>query len=294
MQTAVSIPRSVGLAAIGMRSAGRRVQVVAFGGHTFAVGAGAWAKGEPRTSMDYSAIAGPERRALFYVALAPALDGNELRDAMLVIGLPVPLLQDQEQARIVLDSLRGLKGEHTFALGDANHAFSIAKIKVVAQPVGAYVDWMYDAEMKARSGVNRAEVCVVDIGMNTLDLYVVRGGEVVESFIGGAEVGVRRLLEILNGDGRDITELDADLRAGILKPSDNQMDSWLGEVLAAIKRTLPALKRFTAVIPTDGGAVVLGQKLRLALVAKGAAVHFPDEPVTVNVRGFWKYGMRYA
>jgi hypothetical protein len=124
--------------------------------------------------------------------------------------------------------------------------------------------------------------------------YVVRGGEVVESFIGGAEVGVRRLLAILNSDGRDITELDADLRAGQLKPNEDQVDSWLGDVLAAIKRTLPALKRFSAVIPTGGGAVVLGQKLQHALGTKGAAVHFPDDPVIANARGFWKYGLRYA
>jgi hypothetical protein len=172
VQTAVSIPRSIGLAAIGMRAAGRRVQTISFDRHTFAVGTGAWAKGEPRTSMDYSAIAGPERRALFYAALAHALNGNALRDATLVIGLPVPLPQDREQARIVLDSLRGLKGEHAFTQGNADHVFSIAKIKVVAQPVGAYVDWMYDVEMTVRAGANRAEVCVVDIGMNTLDLYV--------------------------------------------------------------------------------------------------------------------------
>jgi hypothetical protein len=30
--------------------------------------------------------------------------------------------------------------------------------------------------------------------------------------------------------------------------------------------------------------------LRTALIAKGAAVHWPEDPIATNVRGLWKWG----
>jgi hypothetical protein len=40
------------------------------------------------------------------------------------------------------------------------------------------------------------------------------------------------------------------------------------------------------------GAIVLGELLRSALAAKVAAVHWPADPVTANVVGFYKWGCR--
>ena len=67
-------------------------------------------------------------------------------------------------------------------------------------------------------------------------------------------------------------------------------DKLLGEILGIIEQTWPNLRRFDTVIPSGGGAVILGDALRLALIAKGAAVHWPDDPVTANVIGLWKWG----
>ena len=39
-----------------------------------------------------------------------------------------------------------------------------------------------------------------------------------------------------------------------------------------------------------GGSIVLGDLLRLALISKGAAVSWPEDPSTTNVRGLWKWG----
>lgn len=294
LQSAVARPKSVGLATIGMRSASNHVPTITFDGHNFVVGPGSWNKGEPLTSMDYSSLVSPERLALFYAALHGALPKQAEAPATLVIGLPVPLLQDQAQATVVLESLKRFKGQHTFEINATSQTLSIQKIRVVAQPVGAYVDWLYDEAFAQRAGGGKAEVAVVDIGMNTLDLYVIANGQVLERHIGGAEVGVRRLLELLASNGHDLVELDADLRRGALRPEAGQLETWLGEILAAIKRTWPTLKRFSAVIPTGGGALVLNDKLKLALAAKGAAVHWPTNPLAANVQGFWKYGMKYG
>lgn len=293
VQSAVSIPRQTGLAAIGLKAAGRKVRVVNINGHEFATGVGAGTRGQLKTSMDYSALSSLERRALFYSAAAEVLNGA-MEDALLVVGLPVPLLEDREQAGAVLESLKQLKGEHTFEASHQSYSFSVGRIKVLAQPAGAYIDWAYDATLRvqARAGSVKSEVLVLDIGLNTLDIYVLKNGQVLESFIGGAEVGVKRLLELLTTNGHDLMEMDAELRSGALRPEAALLEGWLGEVLAAIKRTTPNLRRFDVVIPCGGGALVLGDRLRLALAAKGAAVHWPDNPVTTNVAGFYKYGLK--
>jgi hypothetical protein len=291
IQSAVSRPKSVGLATIGMRAASQQVPIVEIGDTAFAVGPGSWNRGEPLTSLDYNSLVAPERLALFYAALG-SVDIPHISAFTLCVGLPVPLLQDKAQATIILDSLKRFKGNHHFTIGHKAHELEISRVKVLAQPVGAYVNWLYDDQLNLRSNGNKAEVAVMDVGFYTLDLYAIANGQVSERHIGGAEVGVHRLLDLLVNDGHDLAEIDLALREGTIRPEASQLDMWLGEILAAIKRTWPSLKRFTAVIPTGGGALVLGDKLKAALAAKGAAVHWPDDPLTANVRGFWKYGVK--
>jgi hypothetical protein len=155
--------------------------------------------------------------------------------------------------------------------------------------VGAYADWLLDNELRIRKNGRQAEVAVLDIGMNTLDLYVVQDGKVLPRFIGGDKVGVRRLLEILNSNGHEPEELDALIRTGRIRPTKEQLESWLSEILAAIERTWPNLRRFNTVIPAGGGSALLGDLLRVALISKGAAVTIPEDPSTTNVRGLWKW-----
>ena len=162
-------------------------------------------------------------------------------------------------------------------------------MKALAQPVGAYADWLLDEEVHIRKNGRQAEVAVLDIGMNTLDMYVIQDANILPRFIGGDKVGVRRLLEILNTNGHEPEELDAQMRSGRLRPSKDQLDSWLSEVLASIERTWPNLRRFTTIVPAGGGSVVLGDALRLALISKGAAVSWPENPGLTNVRGLWKW-----
>lgn len=303
MQTAVSRPRNIGLAAVGMKSAGRSVPIVQFSGHTFAVGPQSWTRGAPLTSMDYSSLVAPERLALFYAALAEAYALSEKArkstpvglpmNGTLVVGLPVPLLEDENLAATVRDSLRQLKRVHTFTIDRQDYSVGITTIKVLAQPVGGWMDWLYGDDLKLRDSASpKIEAAVIDLGMNTLDIYVIQNGQVIDTFVGGAEVGVRRLIELMQTNGHDLVELDAQLRNGTITPSSEQLDAWLSEVNAAIKRTLPSLKRFGIVIPVGGGASILGDRLRRALTSRGAVVYTHPEPVTANVRGLWKFGGR--
>ncbi len=289
LQSVVARSRSLGLAAIGMRMAQQAIEVE-FENHHYIAGPSAWNWSDPMSSQDFTALTSPERRTLFYAALAGLLPQEETCVEWLIVGLPVPLLQDEIQAEAVMSGLKTYKGDHHFSVNGASYHLSIHRLKVLPQPVGAYADWAINEALQLRKGSAQADIAVLDLGENTLDLYAIQSGRVSPRFVGGGKVGVRRLLHLLDGGGRDLAEVDYDLRCGRLKPSRDQLESWLGEVMGVVEQTWPSLRRFTAVIPTGGGSLVLGDILRNALAAKGAAIHWPQDPINANAIGLWKWG----
>ena len=292
LQSAVARPREIGMAAKGLETHSRPQTVRLANGDAYVTGPGAWAWGEPLSSLDFNDQTSPQRLALFYAAISHLLPPGEHLCDLLVIGLPVPLLQDDLQAKAVMAGMSQYKATHEFGVDGKPYRLTIKHLRALAQPVGAYADWMLNEEGHVRQGAANAEAAIIDIGMNTLDLYVIQGWKVSPRFIGGGKLGIRRLLEVLNPSGRDLEELDAALRRGVLQPSEEQKHVWLGAILGNIERIWPGLRRFNIVIATGGGAVVLGESLRSALAAKGAAVHWPENPVTSNVTGFYKWGCR--
>jgi hypothetical protein len=292
LQSAVARPREIGMAAKGLETQARPQTVTLANGQSYVTGPGAWAWGEPLSTLDFNDQTSPQRVALFYAAISHLLPPGEHFCDLLVIGLPVPLLQDELQAKSVTAGLSLYKTAHEFSVDGKQYKLTIKHMRALAQPVGAYADWMLNEEGHVRQGAANAETAIIDIGMNTLDLYVIQGWKVSPRFIGGGKLGIRRLLENLNPNGRDLEELDEALRRGALQPSEDQKQVWLGAILGNIERLWPSLRRFNIVIPTGGGAAVLGETLRSALAAKGAAVFWPENPVTSNVAGFYKWGCR--
>lgn len=292
LQSAVTCPHEIGMAAKGLETQTRPQTITLVNGQSFVAGSGAWAWGEPLSTLDFNELTSPQRLALFYAALSHLLHPGEHVIDLLVVGLPVPLLQDELQAKAVMAGLVQYKTIHEFRVDNEKYNLVIKLLKALPQPVGAYADWLLDAEGHVRQGGVNAEVAVLDIGMNTLDLYVIQGWKVAPRFIGGGKLGIRRLLENMNPAGRDLEELDSALRSGTLQPTVEQKTAWLGAILGNVERTWSSLRRFDAVIPTGGGAVVLGELLRSTLASKGAAVHWPADPVTANVVGFYKWGCR--
>jgi hypothetical protein len=289
IQSAIARPQDLGLVAIGMRQA-RHGSEIALEGETFTFGEGAWNQGRLHGGLDYASLASLERRALFLGTAANLLEPGSHKFELMVIGLPVPLLKDKVQAEGIFKRLKTWKGAHQFQKDKQDYQVSIERIKVLAQPVGAYANWLLDEELNVRRAGRKAEVAVLDIGFNTLDLYVVQGGQVLPRFIGGGKVGVRRLLNLLNEDERELEELDGALRRRKVRPSKTHLELWLNEILAAMERSWPNLKRFSAVIPSGGGAVLLDNLLRNTLISKGAAIYWPEDPLNANVIGLWKWG----
>lgn len=276
---------------IGLRAAGR-AKTVSVGAEDYLVGDGAWYSGQPLGTLDYGSLVAADRLPLLYAGLAALLEPGSYLVNNLAVGLPVPLLQNADQAKAVLDELRGYKRPHDFRLKGKKYSFEVERIRVLPQPVGAYADWLLDDQLRIRSGRRHAEVGVIDIGLNTLDLYVLMAGQAEPRYVGGAKAGVRRLLDLINGSGRDLIEVDSELRSGALPVDPGSLAIWLGQILGEVERTWPALSRFSAVIPTGGGARLLGERLARSLVARGAAVSWPADPVTANVSGLWKWTAR--
>jgi hypothetical protein len=291
LQSAIARPRVLGMAAEGVDVSSRPKTVRLEDSTEYVAGPGAWSWGNPENSMDYSDIASQKRLALFFSSFAQIHHPGFYEVDLMVMGLPVPLLQDELQAEPMIDALKVYKGRHSFVYDGSSYMININRVRVLPQPVGAYANYSLDENGHLRRGISKEEVAVMDLGMNTLDLYVIRGFEAVPRFIGGDKLGVRRLLENLNGR-KDIEELDADLRAGRLSVDDTQMDNWLISILGSLERNWRSLKNFDAVIPTGGGSAVLGTRLSNALAAKGAAVHWPKDPVTANVDGLYRWGVR--
>jgi len=294
LQSAVVRPVEMGGAALGMRVADAACRV-SFEGYEFMVGAGAWRWGRPLDSLDFGAIVGPGRLALMYAALANVAQPGDLGDCRLVIGLPVPLMLDEVQMAATKETLRKLKRPHVFTTAAGEYRFTVAALSAVAQPAGAFHDWLYNDELLPREGGARGNIAVLDLGMNTLDLFVIEDGVVQPVRLGGDTVGVRSLLGLISSNGYELAELDDQIRAGKLRPRDTDLDIWLGEVMHIVEKAWgKKLTRFKVVIVAGGGAVLLGRKLEGALAAKGAALHWPADPVATNVKGLWKYGVKHG
>ena len=236
LQSAIARPQEVGLAATGMKIAAQ-VDLIQLEGNTFAIGPGTWHWGSLLSGRDYSALASLERRALAFGTLATLIKPGSYLINHLVIGLPVPLLVDELQATAIMEALKEYKREQHFTFNGQKYELFIDRLRVLAQPVGAYADWLLDGNLRPRKGGRHSEVAVLDLGMNTLDLYVIQDGKVEPRFVGGDRVGVRSLLELLTTNGHDPEELDADLRSGRLRVPPNKMKSWLGKVLNAVDRS---------------------------------------------------------
>ena len=129
IQSAVARPQSVGLAAIGMKTASQ-VKLVQLDGYEFAIGPGTWHWGNLLTSRDYSALASPERRALAFGTAAGLLEPGRHDIDLMVVGLPVPLLQDTTQAEAVMGGLKTYKGTHQFSVRPQSVVYNKRRVQL--------------------------------------------------------------------------------------------------------------------------------------------------------------------
>ncbi len=259
---------------------------------SFYVGAGSHDYGRPVENLDVDRFNGtPEMKALLHGSLTRYQQryGKFAAPLTVVVGLPNEVLTGDQAEQNVENVKRWLRGSHTWDADGEPFSAEIADVKAASQVTGGLFDYLLDAQgqfIPERKGAFNSEVGVITLGFGTVELMVVRNREMVQRFTSGAASGVRRLLEIVNGQRLySLGELDMQLRAGQLDTRE-ALPIWEREVTGVIERQWgTAWKRFAVVLIMGGGAVLLKDSLPARFNGRA---FMPDEPVQAIARGLYR------
>jgi hypothetical protein len=229
--------------------------------------------------------------ALFYGALSR----YEVPQAPLnlYLGLPIRALMDSDAASTQAAIRDAFCRSHTWAVDGVSHAVTVDAVRITSQPVGAMFDYLLDDSGQLPLGRRMAakdELGILGIGMNTLDLLVVRNATPVQRFTAGETLGVRRLLELMHNDGSySLAELDLRLREATMTATEAGR-LWGTEVLGFIERTWGReFRRFRVIVAVGGGTELLREPLLRRFRDK---LHIPDDPIISTARGLYKYSLK--
>lgn len=295
---------------LGRRRRPRQPDQVTFDKITYLVGENVARYARPVERMDFLRLSdGPELRSLFYDVVFRLL-GEGQHGANVMVGLPVEVMADRQQARATLRALRGwMATRHKYTVNGREVRLDVENVKVMAQPAGTFFAWGLNSQgkwMRDRSAL-RAPVAICDIGFHTLDLFTVEGGEVVARFTGGDTVGMRRAAELIinsvrTGHGVDLSLHEADAFARQRHPRlhtaggevklraqvDQALDTTAAAVVTFVERQWGNGRQFAHLLFTGGGAEALKATL---LCQYPHGVVLPNA-VTANALGLAQYANR--
>ena len=264
----------------------------------FYVGANAHDAGMAIENLGLERFAGsPEIQALTLGAFSRYIQQNGPLDAPLSItcGLPLESLSGDEARANVEGVQRWLCGEHTWQADGKPYTLNIVEARITSQPIGGLFDALLDDDGRfipsRRDWFNR-EIGVLSIGMSTLEMICVRNRVPVPRFTAGVAGGVRRLLELVDGQRLySLGELDSLLRAGKLDISQ-ALTIWQEEIFGRVEKLWGTTwRRFAAVILLGGGVILLKDTLPFHFGGKAVV---PDDPVLATARGLAKLGLMQA
>ena len=292
MQSAVSVGGAHAVRPMaGLKAAKPPLRIETLAGR-FYVGEGAHDWGRPIETLDFDRLTGsPELMALFYGALTRYVVPAE--PLSLIVGLPIHALMDDDATATQAAVRAAFRGTHTWAADGVPHAAAVEAVRITSQPVGAMFDYLLDNAGQMPLGRRMAvkdEMGILGIGMNTLDLLVVRNATPVQRFTAGETLGVRRLLELMRSDGVfSLAELDLRLReAPTAAPEASRL--WGTEVLGFIERTWGReFRRFRVIVAVGGGTALLREPLLRRFKDK---LFVPDDPIISTARGLYKYSLK--
>jgi hypothetical protein len=206
-----------------------------------------------------------------------------------IVGLPNEVLTGDQAEQNVENVKRWLRGNHTWTADGEPFSVEITEVKAAGQVTGGLFDYLLDAEgrfIPDRKGAFNGEVGVITIGFGTVELMVVRERTPVPRFTSGAASGVRRLLELVNGQRLySLGELDMQLRTGQLDIR-GALPIWEREVTGVIEKQWGAAwKRFDVVLIMGGGAILLKDSLPYRFNGRA---YLPAEPVQAIARGLYR------
>ncbi|MBN1139299.1 MAG: ParM/StbA family protein [Anaerolineae bacterium] len=286
----------------GLRAMKPPMQIVTALGR-FYLGLNAHDWGRPVENLaDDRFLGAPEVAALFYGGMTAYARQYSLilHSIQAVVGLTQSAFTEDAASNVVAGVRGWLLGSHGWQVEDAekdtpsSEAFQLAveSVDVTSQAAGTMFDYFLDDQgefIPSRKPAYKQEIGIVSVGMNTLELLVIRNGAPVERFLASETAGVRRLLEIIDPSGMySRGELDTQLRLGKLNYAD-ALPAWTSEIGGHIERRWGnAFRRFATTIVVGGGALILKDALTTRFNGKAFVT---DAPIMAVARGLYKLGM---
>ena len=241
-------------------------------------------------------------RALVEAGLT--LAGRSVIDR-LVTGLPVDEAADPTRRQALQ---RRLQGTHLLANNDR---VEVRTVTVLAQPVGAFLDYVARCSEEDLARAQQGRVLVIDAGFYSLDWTLIEAGRVRDSSSGTSTLAMSALLERaekhLRGAGRGSVGIE---RLEDAARSDGRFllgGQWfrLADVVAEIapafldgalsemrERLRQDSRSLDAVVVAGGGARTYESIARR--IGGRDVVRLAPEPVAANARGFFAFGARLA
>lgn len=278
----------------GLNATKTALRLTLSSGETFIVGKGAQEIGRPHEDYGMQRFMGtPEMLALVYGIVTRFIQQyGEIEDPVKIYcGLPIEILSGDNAKKNVSEIQHWLKKDHTWEVDNKKYHLDVSEVRVTSQPGGAFFDYILDMDGKIKPDWQISythEIGVVSVGMNTIELLVIKNKSVLERFSAGSTSGVRRLLELVNtNQSYSIGELDSLLRSNNLDISQ-ALPIWEREVTGEIeKRWGKYWKRFEVVLIVGGGAILLKNSLPFFFQGKA---YIPDNPVMSIANGLYKLG----
>ncbi len=297
---------------VGRQRRRRLPDRVIIDGVTYLVGEGTERYAAPMNTLDFLRLRkGPAIKALFYDCVYQALGAGE-HDLSILIGLPIEVLVNDKAADSTVASLRDwMVTKHHYSANDEDVVLTVHGVHAMAQPVGAFFAWGFDDTGRWTRGTEdlEADVGVLDIGFNTLDLLAIGGGELTKRYTDGDTLGMRRAAEHLiktikeaYGKRLSLHQANALIResAPSLSTSQGQVDmkhlvdQALNHAASGILSFVQQPdkwgdgRQFDHLLITGGGAEALRPQLQEAFPHGYILPH----PVTANALGLARYAQR--
>jgi hypothetical protein len=233
-----------------------------------------------------------ELLALFHAGLTLYDRQFGLGDTRLSIalGLPNEALTGESAPANLSKARAWAQGRHTWEADGRAYQVDIADVKIASQAAGAYLDYALDDSgqlIPERKAATKGEIGVISIGFGTVEVMGVDNKALVQKYTAGASLGVRRLLEMVDGERHySPFELDEKLRAGRLQVREH-LPAWASQVNGFVeKRWGTDWKRFAAILVVGGGALLLREAL---LERFNGKIFLPDQPVFSVARGLHRF-----
>lgn len=237
----------------------------------------------------------PEYRALFHAALA--VSGFK-RIEVLVTGLPSVQYADK-QVREKLVKL--MTGSHKLG---ANRTVTVDQVKVVPQPIGAYVDFLTES----KRDISGAAILVIDPGFYSVDWVMIQDEVMRFETLGSSTKATSvwldamvRAMAVDQGAKIDPNVLEQALRQGHKKvfahakaieiePYLKKAVQTLGvPLIHQIRASLREQRMSMSLILVAGGTADLLTPIIREAFPKAELVSSIN-PVSANARGFWRLG----